>query len=376
MCRTRPAASHPRAALNAPAARQARRCAPRHDLRGEASWCSPPSSQNRPGSSRRSLRVAGKGWARRRTGGCSGGGQSSRRRSARPTRLAVAQPARERVAPSRSAGAGGSAGAGSVPGKASAPGRRPFLKKRAPRDMRTYVSVASSSTPGLIALGVASLLFPLALGGWAWGLAWLSADFVGVGVAYLARTHTIFGKQRDGTLRTANLVVLLPFLLLTWMSWHAMRLLSREPPLKRLAPNLVIGRRPLRSEVPNGIDAILDGTAEFAASASLARPRTYSSFPILDAGVPPLAILHALLNEIPNSSTVLVHCAQGHGRSRAREHSRAVAPRLQPPLRRELVGWICRAPEASAGQSRVPSALVQFSSRGRRIHASSAEPCA
>lgn len=167
-------------------------------------------------------------------------------------------------------------------------------------------------------LGFATVTLAVLGGSWSWGswaLSWMAANFVGIGLAYGARFPGIFGKRHDGSMRKLNVIVFFPFLLLSWTTWHAMRLFSRESAVDRIGRDLILARRLLRSEIPDDVDVVIDLTAEFPERLSVVGARRYILFPILDAGVPSCEALHAFLNASPSSGTVLIHCAQGHGRT-------------------------------------------------------------
>jgi len=74
------------------------------------------------------------------------------------------------------------------------------------------------------------------LGGWAWLLVWPAVSFLLVTAAYLGLGPRIFGKRPNGRHAWWAVALLLPFLLLTWVVWHLLRLVSREPPCNRLFP--------------------------------------------------------------------------------------------------------------------------------------------
>lgn len=167
-----------------------------------------------------------------------------------------------------------------------------------------------------VIVGVATALYPLALGGGAWwALAWPGGGFVAVGLAYALGAHRVFGKRADGTLAPLRVVALAPYLGFTWAVWHAVRRLGREPATTRLAPALVLARRLLPGEVPDDVAVIVDLTAEFVERAGVTRGRRYVSLPILDGGVPGADAVAATIASLPATTPVLIHCAQGHGRT-------------------------------------------------------------
>ncbi len=171
----------------------------------------------------------------------------------------------------------------------------------------------------LIAFGLA--LITRKHGGWTWLLLWPALSFLIVGVAYALREPRIFGKQSDGTLAWWSILLLFPFLLYSWLLWNIVRLAhrvhSREPYASRIAPRLWLSRRILRDELPDGVTCVVDMTCEFPAAPGLVkRVPHYFVLPTLDYGAPDPARALALLEKIEAiDGEVLMHCAQGHGRS-------------------------------------------------------------
>ncbi len=79
-------------------------------------------------------------------------------------------------------------------------------------------------------LGLGAWLLVVALSGHAGGLllAWPAASLLLVGAAYAGLGPRVLGKRPDGRLAWWAVLLLGPFLLLTWLVWHGQRLLSRE----------------------------------------------------------------------------------------------------------------------------------------------------
>ncbi|MFP2931680.1 hypothetical protein ACLESO_42155 [Pyxidicoccus sp. 3LG] len=119
-------------------------------------------------------------------------------------------------------------------------------------------------------------------------LLWPAASFGVVALAYAGVGPRVFGKQPDGRLRPWALAALLPYLLLTWATWHLARKLSREPAYAEVAPGLLVGRRLLPGELPPGTGAVLDLTSEFAEPEAIRTACRYVSLPILDASTLPV----------------------------------------------------------------------------------------
>jgi protein-tyrosine phosphatase len=112
-------------------------------------------------------------------------------------------------------------------------------------------------------------------------------------------------------------LVLLPYLQLTWLVWHVQRLLNREPCCNEISPGVWLGRRPLAADLPPGVDFIVDVTAEFRVR-GIARDRSYLCLPTLDTYAPGETMLCEAVSRIVGwPGQVYIHCALGHGRSAA-----------------------------------------------------------
>jgi hypothetical protein len=166
----------------------------------------------------------------------------------------------------------------------------------------------------LVVVGGILAALPLWLGGASWALAWCGVSFFVVGVAYLIGYVGIFGKRASGELGIPAWL-LGPFVVLTWLSWRLTVAFSRENPSDPVTPELLLARRLRPHEVPASVDIIVDLTAEFRESPGVIGARTYHNLRALDASVPSPAALDALLAALPADKVVLVHCAQGHGRT-------------------------------------------------------------
>ncbi len=145
-------------------------------------------------------------------------------------------------------------------------------------------------------------------------LLWASLSFAVVAAGYAGFGSRVFGKRRDGSIAPLVKTVLLPYLLYTWSIWHLCRLLSREAAFNRIGDDLVIGRRLLAGELPEGFDHYVDLTSEFEEPREIRSRQGYRCVPILDASVPSHEELRQAVAEAANG-TAYVHCAQGHGRT-------------------------------------------------------------
>lgn len=171
-------------------------------------------------------------------------------------------------------------------------------------------------------LATQMVILGLLIGGWAWHagggwrwLWWLAADFVILGGVWLRGDARVFEKRADGRRGRVSTVVLLPYLMLTWALWHAVRWSGASDAVAEVRPGLLIGRRRAFWEARPAVDGVLDLTAEFTEPAAM-RGAGYVSLPVLDGGTPRVDALMAALRRVdwPRRS-VFVHCAQGHGRT-------------------------------------------------------------
>lgn len=161
----------------------------------------------------------------------------------------------------------------------------------------------------LVLLG-GSVLYP----GVRWLLVWSSISFGVVALGYAGIGPRVFGKGPSGRIPLPHKILNFPFLAYTWIVWHLCRLLSRESAFNIIDENLVIGRRLLAGEAPEGFDHYVDLTAEFDEPASIRVRPGYRCLPILDASVPTVEELRVAV-EGSATGRVFVHCAQGHGRT-------------------------------------------------------------
>ncbi len=145
-----------------------------------------------------------------------------------------------------------------------------------------------------------------------WLLLWPAVSCTVMALAYaLHRPGLVVGKTAEGKVSVMLVLVSLPWLAFTWLTWLSIVMLSREPSVSPIAgTNVSISRYPLFGVDLAGFDRIFDLTAEFP---RLYRPPAhYQCLPNLD-GIA-LGNLQHLPIVGPNEK-VLIHCAQGHGRS-------------------------------------------------------------
>jgi protein-tyrosine phosphatase len=167
-----------------------------------------------------------------------------------------------------------------------------------------------------LAMGIVLALQAGWLGGAGWMLVWPGLSFTLVGMAYLGLGPRVFGKRPDGTMAWGCVAALLPYLLLTWFTWHLARSLSREACCQEVAPGMFIGRRPYPAEVPASVTLIVDLTAEFPERFGVRHGREYVSVPLLDTETGTEGVFTSLVERIANwKGPAYIHCAQGHGRT-------------------------------------------------------------
>lgn len=171
----------------------------------------------------------------------------------------------------------------------------------------------TSYGPSLVILGLLMGVLATYLGPTGMGLLlWMATSFTVVGTAYLFQLRGVFGKRPDGSLAASHVLILVPFLGLTWSVWHLARVLSSEPAIDVLSPQLRLARRLLNRELPTDVRLVIDLTAEFPTRSPAPN---YQSLRILDGGQPDPVELRQVLDRIPRDGVTLVHCAQGHGRT-------------------------------------------------------------
>ena len=169
-----------------------------------------------------------------------------------------------------------------------------------------------------IVFSIIAVLFGVAAvrySGWMLLLFWPAISFSAVAAGYFYFGPRIYGKSSNGRLALINQVLLLPFLLMLWAVWYAVRLFRREHAYNQITDKVFIGRRLLSFELPSFIDHVIDLTCEFNEPRSL-RDSSYRSFPILDGFAPSTTELSTWAECVADlSGNIYIHCAEGHGRS-------------------------------------------------------------
>lgn len=157
------------------------------------------------------------------------------------------------------------------------------------------------------------LIFALQHGGWYFFMLYPALSFAIVAIGYLGVGPRVFGKRPNGKRSLVATFFLFPYLLFTLATCHLVRLASREPAVNQVDADLYLSRRLFRGEVPEKVNSVIDLTCEFTDPTFEC---SYLCFPVLDASCPSAEELNDLAKkilELPNP--VLIHCAQGHGRT-------------------------------------------------------------
>lgn len=144
-------------------------------------------------------------------------------------------------------------------------------------------------------------------------LVWLFFNFLTMSIAYgLNKPWLLLGKKKSGEVNLFLLVLNFPWLLFTWLIFHLQMFLSGENRVDEIGNTAIfIASKPLKGFDFTAYDLVVDLTAEFLKSSSC-RSKQYRCYPNLDAM--PLMTLYEDVSEFKNKS-ILVHCANGHGRS-------------------------------------------------------------
>ncbi len=146
-------------------------------------------------------------------------------------------------------------------------------------------------------------------------LGWLSVSLLGAGLAYAGAGPRVFAKRADGSRHPLAALALAPYLGLARFSWR-LRVWSGEPCWHEVAPGLFLGRRARAQELPPGVNAVIDLTAEHTEPRGVREGRTYRVLSTLDGCAPDEAGLRALVADFAAwEGAVFIHCAVGRGRS-------------------------------------------------------------
>ncbi|MDH5805624.1 MAG: hypothetical protein OEZ54_10650 [Gemmatimonadota bacterium] len=147
---------------------------------------------------------------------------------------------------------------------------------------------------------------------WRWLLVWPAITVLTLAAGYLLnKPGFVLGKRDDGRVSKWLFVVNLPWLVFLYALWYVSIALSREDVINRVGDsNIYLSRRPLVGDLEEDFDVIVDLTAEFVEDKK--RGQRYFHLPWLD-GVAPSEF--RMPDGLTKETKVLVHCAQGHGRT-------------------------------------------------------------
>ncbi|HEY6229206.1 MAG TPA: dual specificity protein phosphatase family protein [Verrucomicrobiae bacterium] len=166
----------------------------------------------------------------------------------------------------------------------------------------------------LLLLGIGLGCIAVVYQGWTYLIGWLGLDFVILGVAHMRRSHRVFGKRADGCLPLWTWAMFLPLQIYSLVTLNLTRLIGNEPWISTVNEKLSVGSRPRGADNCAAFDTVVDLTAEFQETKRVRQRAGYFCFPILDASAPSAEALIAALNAMPKGR-ILIHCAQGHGRT-------------------------------------------------------------
>lgn len=146
---------------------------------------------------------------------------------------------------------------------------------------------------------------------------WPALSFGVVSIAYLTNDVRWFGKRRDGSRHYLATGVLFPYLMFVHGVWRLQIALSHEPAINYVNSSLAVSRRLLAHELPEDITRVCDLTCEFRDPKHIRTKLRYECHPILDAGACTAAELIDLARKLSpsNEEILLIHCANGHGRT-------------------------------------------------------------
>jgi hypothetical protein len=169
-----------------------------------------------------------------------------------------------------------------------------------------------------LTLGVCFIALAIQRGGWAWLLLWPGLSCMLVGTGYARLGAGVFGKRPDGCHALWAMMIHLPYLLITLAVWHLLRIALPENAADLIAPGIWVARRPLHFEIDPDVRWIVDVTAEFFVAAGVRAGRDYICYPTLDGHVCDAARFAQIVRDVAAlEGGILIHCAQGHGRSAA-----------------------------------------------------------
>ena len=141
-------------------------------------------------------------------------------------------------------------------------------------------------------------------------LFWPALNFAVFTGAYLFNQASWILNKKNATFSKLLLLINLPWLLLTWIIFRIQITLSKEDFMNQIADtNIWISSKPTNTNQLEGFDLIIDLTAEF-----LPLKTTVKTLHLANLDGMPLSHFETL-ERVKKNSKVLIHCANGHGRS-------------------------------------------------------------
>jgi hypothetical protein len=170
----------------------------------------------------------------------------------------------------------------------------------------------------MLLTAAAFIMTALWFGGWAWLLLYPGIGQIILASGYLRFGAGVLGKHSDGRFPIWAILLNGPYLFyynFLWIILHR-SWLPRGNQFDEVAPGLWIGRRPQHGELPPGVRWVLDATAEMPRASRSVPDDHYLSIPILDIHMMPLDQFTAAVQRVAIlNDPVLIHCAEGRGRS-------------------------------------------------------------
>ncbi|QCJ70288.1 hypothetical protein C9446_10720 [Providencia heimbachae] len=146
----------------------------------------------------------------------------------------------------------------------------------------------------------------------AWLLLWPAIALLLITIGYLGAGASVFQKTPDGTLSPSAAILLLPYRLIAWGTYHYFAKHCQQPSI--VNAQIVLGGRPL---YPLQAKAVFDMTCEWPRN-SYSKALNYRSQPQID--LLPLSAddiersVHTM-DELAQSGAVYIHCKLGYSRS-------------------------------------------------------------
>lgn len=162
-------------------------------------------------------------------------------------------------------------------------------------------------------LGFVGIAVGLAGGLWGGLLFWFGLAMLFIGASYAFPRHFNIFRKTHGKLGWIRKLLLFPYLVLQYGTWHILRRTSTEAPFVELVEGIWIGRRLLLTEYPP-IKTLVDLTSEL--DEHIPYGANLLAFPVLDGAPVEPSRLRRMAREIAIAEKpIYIHCAQGHGRT-------------------------------------------------------------